>query len=289
MSIGYSFFSGTGSAFMHETLRGLNKEKDFAKIMGKIRSIGYLIPIVLIILAPFLVSVNIKLPFAIALILDIIGLLTVYSFVTPKIKQSNIEEIGATNFKKVLHLAHNIGFLKYALFMGIMSGFLFSLNGYRAAYQSFLQIPIIYYGLFFGLGFALASLISAYSGKIKKGLTLNNFFKLQITIFAVLFFILGITSLQWVIIIIFILFIGLLHGLVPINGSYIMMGMLKNVKFKATLSSIPPQIQKITTAIVALGLGMIIERFSYATGFFIQGIIFCIILIPMYLFIFKNK
>ena len=170
MSIGYSFFSGTGSAFMHETLRGLNKEKDFAKIMGKIRSIGYLIPIVLIILAPFLVSVNIKLPFAIALILDIIGLLTVYSFVTPKIKQSNIEEIGATNFKKVLHLAHNIGFLKYALFMGIMSGFLFSLNGYRAAYQSFLQIPIIYYGLFFGLGFALASLISAYSGKIKKGL-----------------------------------------------------------------------------------------------------------------------
>lgn len=288
MSFAYAFFSGTGSAFMHETLHALKKEKDYTRIMGKIRSIGYLAPIILIVLIPFLVSINIRLPFAVALLIDIIGLLVVYSYVTPRVPQSHIEEIGATNFKKILSQTYHIGFLKYALFAGIMSGFLFSVNGFRAAYQYFLQIPIIYYGIFLGIGFALASLLTAFSGKIKANTTLNRLLACQIIIFALLFFILGISSSPRAVILMFILVVGLEHGLRTVNGGF-MMDILKNEKFKATILSISAQIQKIATAFIGLGLGIIIEYTSYRVGFFFIGIAFCVILIPLYLLLVQRE
>lgn len=287
MSIAYSFFSGTGSAFMHETLSALKKEKDFTNIMGKIRSVGYLAPIILIAFIPFLVSINIKFPFVIALLIDIVGLLVVYSYVTPKTSQAHIEEIGITNFKKIFNQIHHIGFMKYALFLGILNGFLFAINGFRAAYQYFLQIPVIYYGIFFGAGFAFASLLTAYSGKIKAKITMNRLLIYQIIIFSLLFFILGIISSWWAVILIFILIIGLQHSLITINGGF-MMDILKNEKFKATLLSVPAQIQKIVTAIISLGIGVAIEYTSYKFGFFVAGIIFCIILIPIYLHILRK-
>lgn len=287
MSIAYSFFSGTGAAFMHETLSALKKEKDYTRIMGKIRSIGYLVPISLAILIPFLVNINIKFPFAVALFIDIIGLIGVFSYVKPEISQANIKEIGATNFKKILKQAYRIGFMKYALLFGVLSGFLFSVNGFRAAYQYFIEIPMIYYGIFLGVGSAIASLLAAYSGKIKDRISLNSFIAFQIIIFALLIFILGFTSLWWAVVLIFIIMFGLQHGLITINGGF-MMDIIKNEKFKATLLSIPPQIQKITTAIISLGLGLIIEQTTYRFGFLITSIAFCIILILIYLYILRK-
>jgi len=288
MSMAYSLFSGTGAAFMHETLSALNKEKDYTQIMGKIRSIGYLVPTVLAIFVPFLVNINIKLPFAFVLFIDIIGLIGVFSYIKPHTSQEDIEEIGTTNFKKILKQAYRIGFIKYTLLFGILSGFLFSVSGFRAAYQYFLEIPIIYYGIFFGIGSIIASLLAAYSGKIKDRISLSSFISLQIIIFALLIFILGLISHWWAVILIFVVMFGLQHGLITINEGF-MMDIIKNEKHKATLLSISPQIEKITTAIISLGLGLIIEFTSYKFGFLITSITSCIILIPIYLYILKNK
>ncbi len=78
------------------------------------------------------------------------------------------------------------------------------------------------------------------------------------------------------------------NGLITINGGF-MMDLIKNEKFKATLLSIPPQIQKITTAIISLGLGFIIERTTYKFGFLITGIALCIILISIYLYVLRKS
>src|SRR3989344_6469155 len=74
MSLAHALHSGTGSAFMHETLRGLKRENDYARIMGKISSVGFAIPIVFMVLTPFLVSISFRAPFLIALVVDVIGI-----------------------------------------------------------------------------------------------------------------------------------------------------------------------------------------------------------------------
>ena len=284
LSAGAAFHSGTGSAFMHETLRGLKREHDYAKVMGKISSIGFAVPIIFTVLIPFLVSVSYKTPFLIAFVVDVIGLLAAISLAVPPVTQEHIEEIGATNFKQVLQEGYRLNFFSIALFSGIISGTLFSVGGFRAPYQIFLEIPVIWYGVFFGTGRAFVSLILAYSGKIKKFITLSSFYGFQLIIYTPLILVLGIVSTWWVVVIAFIIISAFQWGLSKIDEGY-QLDIIKSSKFKATLLSTGSQINQAVSAVSSFGIGFIIERVSYQYGFLYSGIIFFAILFPLYLYI----
>ena len=284
LSASAAFQSGTGSAFMHETLQGLRREHDYARVMGKISSIGFAVPIIFMVLVPFLVSVSYKTPFLIALVIDVIGLLAAISLVVPPVPQEHIEEIGATNFKQVLQEGYRLNFFSIALFSGIISGTLFSVGGFRAPYQAFLEIPVIWYGVFFGIGRAFASLMLAYSGKIKKYITLPSFYGFQLIIYTLLILVLGIISSWWVIVTAFIIINAFQWGLSKIDEGY-QLDIIKSSKFKATLLSTGSQIDRVVAAISSFGVGFIIERVSYQYGFLYSGIIFLALLFPLYLYI----
>ncbi|MEK6948932.1 MAG: MFS transporter [Nanoarchaeota archaeon] len=284
LSTGQAFLSGTGSAFMHETLRGLKREHDYSTIMGKISSIGFAVPIIFMVLVPFLVSISYKVPFIIALITDLIGFLAALFLVSPSVPQEHIEEIRATNFKQVVREGYHLNFFSLALFSGIVSGTLFSVGGFRAPYQLLLGIPVIWFGVFFGIGRALASLMLAYSGKIKKAITLPSFYLFQLILYVSLIFILGTISLLWVVITTFIIINAFQWGLSRIDESY-QLDTICSSKFKATLLSTASQIDQTIAAISSFGVGLLIEKVSYHYGFFYLGIIFVIILLPLYLYI----
>lgn len=284
LSASAAFQSGTGSAFMHETLQGLKREHDYAKVMGKISSIGFAVPIIFMVLVPFLVSVSYRTPFLIALVIDVIGLLAAISLAVPPVPQEHIEEIGATNFKQVLREGYRLNFFSIALFSGIISGTLLSVGGFRAPYQIFLEIPVIWYGVFFGIGRVFASLMLAYSGKIKKYITLPSFYGLQFIIYTLLIFVLGIISSWWVVVTAFIVINAFQWGLSKIDEGY-QLDIIKSSKFKATLLSTGSQIDQAVSAVSSFGVGLIIERVSYQYGFLYSGIIFLVILFPLYLYI----
>lgn len=84
LSLGLAFLSGTGSAFMHETLSALNRENDYTKVMGKASSIGFAVPIIFTVIVPFLVSINYQAPFALALVIDLVGLMVALALTTPR-------------------------------------------------------------------------------------------------------------------------------------------------------------------------------------------------------------
>lgn len=284
LSASAAFQSGTGSAFMHETLRGLKKEHEYAKVMGKISSIGFAVPIIFIVLVPFLVSVGYKTPFLIALVIDLIGLFAAISLTVPPVLQQHIEEIGPTNFKQVLQEGYHLNFFSIALFSGLVSGTLFGIGGFRAPYQTFLEIPVIWYGVFFGIGRVFASLMLAYSGNIKKYFTLPSFYGFQLIIYSFLFIVLGIISSWWVVVVAFIIMNAFQWGLSKIDEGY-QLDIIRSSKFKATLLSTGSQIDQTVSAVSGLSIGFVIERMSYQYGFLYSGIIFLIILLPLYLYI----
>lgn len=287
LSVGVAFYSGTGSAFMRETLRGLQREKDYASVMGKIGSIGFAVPIVFMVFVPFLVSVSFKLPFAIALAVDLAGLFVALSLVVSPAPQEEVKEIGATNFRQVFREGYRLNFFTFALFSGIISGALFSVGGFRAPYQTFLEIPVIWFGVFFGIGRAVASLMIAYSGKIRAITTIYSFYKFQLILYSIFIFVLATISTQWIVVSAFIIINAFQWGLSRVDDSY-MMDIISSSKFKATLLSTHAQIEHVVGAIVSFGIGFAIERFSYQFGFLYLGIGFLAILIPLYLYIIKR-
>lgn len=281
LSAAAAFQSGTTSAFMHETLRALGREHEYSEIVGKASSLGFAVPIFFMAFVPFLVETSYKAPFLIALVIDAIGLIVAASFVVPPVPQETIEEIGATNFRSVLREAYRLNFFSLAFFSGIVSGIMFAVAGFRAAYQLSLEVPVIWYGVLFGVGRALASLLLAYSGKIKQWFTLPSFYLFQIMLYATLILLLGVTKNIWIVLGIFMLSNGFQWGLTKIDEGY-QLSTIRGSKFKATLLSVSSQIDLIVGALASLFLGFMADRFSYAYGFIFLGIAFLLLTLPLF-------
>lgn len=286
-SAGVAFQSGAGSAFMHETLTALKREHDYARVMGKASSLGFAVPIIFTVTLPFLVSVSYKLPFLIALVIDTIGFLAAFSLAVPPVPQKHIEEIGVTNFRQVMREGYRLRFFSVALFSSMISGTLFSISSFRAPYQSFLEIPVIWFGVFFGIGRALASLMLAYSGKIKHIFTMPSFFGFQLILYTLLFVILGMVSTWWVVVLVFLIINAFQWGLGSIDGAF-QLEIIKTSKFKATLLSAAAQIDQMVAGISGVCIGFLIERVSYQYGFLYSGVVFFVVLIPLYLYIVRR-
>lgn len=283
-SVSNAFHSGTGTAFMHETLRGLGRSGDYAKVMGKVSAIGFAVPVAFIILTPFLVDISYKLPFVVSLFTDGIGLIAALLLVVPKVSQQHIDEVRKTNFVQVMREGYHLRFFGLALFLGIISGTLIGSGIFRAPYQDFLAIPVIYYGVFFGVGRIIASLLLVYNGKIKEWTTGRYFFGLTLIIYIFFFLILGSVVEPWIVIIIFILSNALHWGVSQVSNGYTL-DVIGVSKFKATLLSVQSQVGYLIGALVSFGLGFTIERLGYQNSYLLLAIFFGLVTVPLYIYV----
>ncbi len=286
-SLSHSFHSGTGSAFMHETLQALGREDDYARVTGKISAIGFAIPITLTVLIPFLVAIDIKLPFLVVLVTDFIALLVSFTFVKPEVEATEIEEVRPSNFKEILQEGHRLRFFGLCIFFAFIGGSLFALGTFRAAYQLVLEVPVIWFGVLHGSGRVLASLLLAYSGRMKRWFTLESFLRVQLLLFAGLLVSVGLVSDWRIIIGLFILINGFQWGLSQVEVSYLM-DVIRTSKYKATLLSVKQQLRQLFTAVVAGSFGYLIVSTSYKTAFLTMGLIMFVVGLPMYLYL-KRK
>jgi len=289
MSMGFAFLSGVGSAFMHETLRGLGREDEYRAVMGKASSIGFFVPAVLAMAVPFAVSVSYKIPFLIGLVLDLIGLVAALSLVRPPVPPEHVAEVDGTNYVQVVRQGMALRFFRIATFSGVASALLFAVDGFRGPYQLLLGIPVIWFGIFFGTGRALAALLLAYSGKIHRLIgDVYAFQRLQILIYGALLITLGLVSNPWIVVVVFVLDNGLRYGLGQVDTGY-QLDIIRDHKFKATLLSTGNQIQNVFSMGIVAALGISVEQFGYQFSFLIFAIVFLALQIPLHLFIVRNR
>lgn len=174
-----------------------------------------------------------------------------------------------------------VHFFSIALFTGTLSGFLFALGGFRAPYQVFLEIPVIWFGVLLGLGRAGASLMLAYSGDLKEKFNLLSFFRFQIILYGLLILLLAITSNWLLVAIMFIVINAFQWGFSQIDEGY-RLSVIRDSKFKATLLSTGSQIKLLIDGLSAFGLGVLIHYTSYQQGFFWFLLIFLTLLFFIY-------
>ena len=289
MSIGFAFLSGVGSAFMHETLRALDREGEYRTVMGKASSIGFAIPAIMAALVPFSVGISYKIPFLIMLGLDVVGLIMALSLVRPMVSLEHAAEVSETKFFEVIRQGLAVGFFRIAPFSGIVSALIFAVDGFRGPYQLELGIPVIWFGIFFGTGRALAALLLAYSGKLHRLIgDVYSFQRMQILVYGALLLILGLISNPWVVVVVFVLDNALRYGLSQVDTGY-QLDIVRNHRFKATLLSAGNQIQNVLSMCAVALIGLAIEYFGYQYSFLLFAIAFLVIQIPLHFFITRNR
>ncbi|MFT7645181.1 MAG: hypothetical protein ACI9BF_000855 [Candidatus Paceibacteria bacterium] len=288
MSIGQAFRSGTGSAFMHETLKGLGREGQYTEIMGKVHSAGFAVPIFLAVLAPFLIQFGYQAPFILSLIVDLIGLLAAISLVKPAVSQEQVDEINTKNFKQVVQEGYRLGYFRYAFFGALLIALIMGISLYRAPYQEFLNIPVIWFGVLFGLGRVGASVILYFNGRIKKHFKdAASFYRFEIILYSFIILGLALTVNPWVVGTFYIILNAFTWGLNGIHNGFVI-EVISDSKFKATLLSVGGQMGTLFSGTSAVVAGFLVEETTYQITFFSIGIFLILTLVPQYLFIKKH-
>lgn len=283
LSASVAFTSGTGNAFMQETLRALGKEDSYARIMGKIKALGFSIPLLISAFVPFLAGYSLRAPFIAGLIMDIVGLIVAFMLVSPPVVEAEkVKELGIRNLVEVIKEGFRIGFIKYAVYTGILGGLIFAIGNYRGPYQEFAGASVIYFGLFFAAGRLFASILLWFSGSIQKIFSMKQFFFMQSAVYALIFLVLGSSSNAWLVIILFALQNGIKWGLTEIEDSYFI-GLLRESRYKATILSVGAQVQQVIGGVAGLLVGWIIFHFGYRQGFSIFALVFSVVMAFMYL------
>lgn len=78
-----------------------------------------------------------------------------------------------------------------------MSGALFAVGGFRAPFQLFVGVPVVWYGVLFGIGRLGASILLWYSGSLQDKLSMHAFFRTQLVLYGALFMLLGMSTTGW--------------------------------------------------------------------------------------------
>lgn len=286
MSMGVAFLSGVGSAFMHETLRGLDRENDYRTVMGKISSLGFFIPAILATVVPFTVQWGYKIPFIIGLGLDVMGLVAALLLVRPRVHEHAVE--SDVNYVDVVRQGFALRFFRIGIFSGVVSALLLSVDTFRSPYQTSLGLPVILFGVFFGIGRAIASILLANSGRLHRIIgDIHAFQRLQILVYGVLLLVLGLNANPWVVVVVFVLDNALKYGLSQVSGGY-KLDIIRDHKYKATLLSTAGQVEDVLTMIGVGLMGLAIEHWGYRPAFLTYAIIFIVSTISLNIWIKRN-
>lgn len=287
MSISIAFTSGTNSAFMQETLERLGREKEYSKIMGRMRGNVSLASVALIILLPFLTKIDILWPFYVSLFLDILGLIVVFSFANPKNK-IKISKNEIKSIARIFKDSRKLNFLPFAIFTSAIAGFATSEAVFRYVYLETLGYPIAWVGFVMGLSRLVWFFVGRYAHLIEEYFTMRQLLIFELLFFPGYFFVAAYLSNPYLIAAVIIVAIGYMWGRGQVIEGYILNNHISDKNYKATVISIKNQIGLFFQFVVPFSIGFIMN-YSYKLGYAVLGICLFAVLLTSFFFINKKQ
>jgi len=284
-AIGFAFTSGTAGAFLHNTLVGLKREKEYGEIGGKIRAKASLVSAAMILALPLLTKISLIMPIKIYLIFDLIGILVAFSLYTPKIKYSAEDEEGEKIWSQLKRFK-GTGFYTTSLFIGILGGLIIGLSPFKEPFVESLGFPIIFIGSVMALS-RVVWFIVGHNLKILKKIPIRKLLFYEIFIYSGLIILVSQLKNPYIVGIIIAILIGYNYGRSPVFGDYYFENFLMNKRYKATMISIKQQIKKLCETCIAFSVGYIMV-ISFSLGFLIVGICGLVILLVLYPFLIRS-
>lgn len=285
ISLGFAFTSGTAGAFLHNTLIGLKKEKEYGEISGKISAKVSLVAAGMILLLPLLTKISLIMPIKIYLIFDVIGIFVAFSLHSPKMKYNAEDEEGEKILSQLKRFK-GIGFYTTSLFLGILGGLFMANSPFRGPFVQSLGFPIIFIGSIMALSRVIWFIVG-HNLKLLKKIKLQTLLLYEVFFFSGLIIIISQLSNPYIIGLMIAISSGYYFGRYPIIQEYYLNNFLINKRYKATMLSIKQQILALFQSGAAFAIGFIMT-ISFRLGFLILGICMLVILLSIYPFL-KRK
>jgi len=284
LALGFAFTSGTEGAFLHNTLVGLKREKDYAEIGGKIKAKVSLISAFMILLLPLLTKISLVMPIKAYLIFDVVGIFTVFSLYSPKIKFEAQDEEGETILSQLKRFK-GTGFYTLSIFLGLLGGIIMGISPFKAPYVESLGLPVILIGSIMALS-RVVWFVVGHNLKILKRINIKNLLFYEIFLFSGLIIVSSQLKNPYIIVLLLGIIIGYYYGRNSIIDEYCLNNFLINKRYKATMLSITSQIRKLFGSVIIFLIGFVMA-ISFSFGFLVAGIALFVSSLFMYPFLRK--
>jgi len=281
---GGALWSGTGEAFLFETMKDLNRSDDFEKQYGRSMAIGLAVSSVFLIGMPFFYTYNINLVFYIGF-----GLLLVPLFVSLFLKQPSYTKPVAKveGWSNVVREWRTIGkFIVQQKRYRTLVFFYAFWQAVQDAIDLFSQLFFVYIKIptqFFGTLYAANRVLQAIGGQVAYLFTRTMSSAKILAIFSVqlvFFFFFGAYTNQYLGVLVFPIrnfFEGVAS---PISSRMINKEITEG--YRITLLSVEPTLKRLIEGTLVVVLGFLFSIFSVPEVFIMTGIGVAIILVVLY-------
>lgn len=273
VSIGFAMNSGTSSVFFQETLENLGIPERYSEITGKLRSLGFAIPIIFILGLPFIAeNYGYTTAFIFASLIDLVGLIVTISMKQPKYKK-DIDEFEIEEGGGIIKNYLRIGWLPVVLLSTSIVGLSLSATvGFKNPFQESLGFSISMLGVlwaFSRLGIAVVLLFSSW---FKRNFNLAKVLLLQGIALVLIYTGISYFSNKWIIAALFVLIPIFMWGLSSVK-SHFLLDYVRGYRNKASYLSINNFISKIIQSVFSLLMGYLVFHYSYQFAYFIFGLL----------------
>ncbi|MDA1169018.1 MAG: MFS transporter [bacterium] len=173
--------SGTYTAFLHETMVGLRREKSFVGIASKIFANARLVSAFLLILIPLGAQITLKTPLYIGLMLDVIGLVVVALLIRPSVVEKTTLKKSIPTLMRELR---GSGFYPVIIFTSAITGFAIAQMSYIYPYMESLGFPVAFVGLIAGLRSLAQYFVGDNITKFEKRMNIKRIFLFDLVLFS---------------------------------------------------------------------------------------------------------
>lgn len=184
---GFAFQSGAIEAFIHDTLIALNKEKDYAKVMGRAQTYGLAGNILLVALVPLTYAIHQSLPFIIGILSLAVMLWLTISFEHPPSEEHKAASKSPFSALKAIVTKENVLLF---IFSGFMAGVATRGTEFRELVYQHINIPIELFGFLLAMG-SLLGAVFGWHIHILDRLKTFSFYLLDLCILATCLLLIG--------------------------------------------------------------------------------------------------
>ncbi|MFH0837189.1 MAG: MFS transporter [Candidatus Aenigmatarchaeota archaeon] len=209
-AVGDAFMSGAWQALLFDKLKKYKKQKDFLKIMGRIKFLSTFPLIIGLILGPLMFSINIALPWIVLGITFMISGLTYLSIKEVSVKKKLSFTTHLNQMKAGVKYANQNKQIKWMIiFALIVSVPMFLINTFiLQPYVKNIVVDVIYFSIIFPLIYGLASFAGAFAYKLKKILGLRILLILMVSTEICAFALMSLFNIPLILIIVIILYMN---------------------------------------------------------------------------------
>lgn len=270
LSAGMAFASGTGAAFMHNTLAALGTDDQYARIMGKLKSLGFAVPVIFILALSFIADFDYRWALVGALIIDCIGLLAVVLMFEPP-TQVQVDEIDVHSLRSSLREFFTNAWLPFmtisVLTIGILLG---ATAGFRTIYFDLLGFSITAIGFYWAISRVCISLLLLTNGRMYEYFTFRGLWIFRMTVFVVCMIGIGLIPHPLTVMTLFLIANTFMWGTSSATSQFVL-GYIKHSQSKATLLSYRRLLENGVFGLTAIIMGALVEAYSYQQAFLFVG------------------